>query len=265
MDILFEQGPHLVARFCDLVEEQNGSDGVQANQFVIRRGTKGALIDPGGDLTYTPLTIELSRHLNLSDLEYILASHQDPDIIASLPRWMLHSRCKVAVSKLWSRFLPHLVSGFVASRAGSERWQERIIPLSDKGEILPFAGSEIWALPAHFMHSCGNFSFYDPISRILFSGDVGASLGGEEGEVNDFDTHIPSMEGFHQRYMGGNWACRLWVKMVRELNPAMIVPQHGGYFASAEVKERFLGWLERLECGPDLLRHQDYRLPLGKS
>lgn len=122
---------------------------------------------------------------------------------------MLHSRCKVAVSKLWSRFLPHLVSGFVASRAGSERWQDRIIPISDKGAVLPFADSEIWALPAHFMHSCGNFSFYDPVSRILFSGDVGASLGGEEGEVNDFDSHIPSMEGFHQRYMGatGPVAC----------------------------------------------------------
>ncbi|GAA5443288.1 hypothetical protein Misp06_01464 [Microbulbifer sp. NBRC 101763] len=265
MDILFEKGHHLVARFCDLVNEQNGSDGVQANQFVIRRGTKGALIDPGGDLTYTPLTIELSRHLNLSDLEYILASHQDPDIIASLPRWMLHSRCKVAVSKLWSRFLPHLVSGFVASRAGSEKWQDRIVPLNDKGEVLPFADSEIWALPAHFLHSCGNFSFYDPVSRILFSGDIGASLGGEEGEVLDFDTHIPSMEGFHQRYMGGNWACRLWAKMVRELNPSMIVPQHGGYFSSDETKNRFLGWLEKLECGPDLLRHQDFRLPLGKS
>lgn len=54
------------------------------------------------------------------------------------------------------------------------------------------------------------------------------------------------------------------MKMVRELNPAMIVPQHGGFFASEKVKEGFLSWLERLECGPDLLRHQDYRLPLRK-
>ncbi|WP_299943908.1 MBL fold metallo-hydrolase [uncultured Microbulbifer sp.] len=265
MDILFEQGNHLVARFCDLVKEQHDSDGIQANQFVIRRGAKGALIDPGGDLTYTHLTIELSRHLNLSDLEYILASHQDPDIITSLPRWMLHSRCKVAVSKLWSRFLPHLVSGFVASRAGNERWHDRIVPLDDRGQVLSFAGGEIWALPAHFLHSCGNFSFYDPVSQILFSGDIGASLGGEEGEVTDFDAQLQSMEGFHRRYMGGNRACRLWVQMVRELNPAMIVPQHGGYFVSEAVKKRFLDWFEQLECGPDLLRHQDFQLPIDKA
>ena len=261
MDILFEQGEHLVARFCDLVK---GSDGVQANQFVIRRGEHGALIDPGGDLTYTHLTIELSRHLNLNDLDYILASHQDPDIIASLPRWMLHSRCRVAVSRLWARFLPHLVSTFVATRAGVQEWQQRIMALPDEGEVLPFGDSELWALPAHFLHSAGNFSFYDPVSRILFSGDIGASLGGEEQEVTRFEEHIPTMEGFHRRYMAGNRACRLWVHMVRELNPSMIVPQHGGYFASPEIINQFLEWLERLECGPDLMFYRDFKLPRRK-
>lgn len=261
MDILFEQGEHLVARFCDLVK---GNDGVQANQFVIRRGRQGALIDPGGDLTYTHLTIELSRHLDLHDLDYILASHQDPDIIASLPRWMLHSRCRVAVSRLWARFLPHLVSSFVASRAGVQEWQDRIMPLADSGEVLAFGDSELWALPAHFLHSAGNFSFYDPVSRILFSGDIGASLGGEEQEVTRVEAHLPAMEGFHRRYMAGNRACRLWVQMVRELRPSMIVPQHGGYFASPETIGHFLDWLEQLECGPDLMRYQDYRLPPQK-
>ncbi|MBB3063633.1 MBL fold metallo-hydrolase [Microbulbifer rhizosphaerae] len=261
MDILFQQGEHLVARFCDLVPNQSGSEGIQANQFVIRHGELGALIDPGGELTYTQLTIELSRHFNLCDLDYILASHQDPDIIASLPRWMMHTRCQVAVSRLWARFLPHLVSSFVASRTGVVQWQDRILPIADEGAVLPFGDSELWALPAHFLHSAGNFSFYDPISRILFSGDVGASIGGEEGEVTHFEGHIPSMEGFHRRYMAGNRACRLWVRMVRELNPSMIVPQHGGYFASPAVVSRFLDWLERLESGPDLLRERDYSLP----
>tara|TARA_R100000501_G_C2519776_1_gene47551 strand:+ start:135 stop:479 length:345 start_codon:yes stop_codon:yes gene_type:complete len=81
-DILFESDGHLVVRYADLVR----GEGIQANQFAIRHGDHGALIDPGGDLTFTPLTIELSRHLNLQRLDYILASHQDPDIIASLPR-----------------------------------------------------------------------------------------------------------------------------------------------------------------------------------
>ncbi|MEO1901315.1 MAG: MBL fold metallo-hydrolase [Alcanivorax sp.] len=255
-DILFENDDHRVVRYADLVK----GEGIQANQFAIRHGRHGALIDPGGDLTFTPLTIELSRHLDLKSLDYILASHQDPDIIASLPRWMLHSDCKVAVSKLWSRFLPHLASTFVTSRVG-EQWQARILALPDEGARLPFGDTELWALPAHFLHSVGNFSFFDPISRILFSGDIGASLDGEEGAVARFEDHVPAMAGFHRRYMAGNRACRLWVRMVRELAPAMIVPQHGGYFDQPGTVSRFLDWLEHLECGPDLMEPRQYRLP----
>ncbi len=81
VDTLFSDNGHEVLRFADLVV----GEGVQANQFCIRHNDRAALIDPGGDLTYTPLTIALSRRVNLDGLDYILASHQDPDIIASLP------------------------------------------------------------------------------------------------------------------------------------------------------------------------------------
>ena len=83
IDILYSRDDHEVLRFADLVS----GEGVQANQFCIRHGERAALIDPGGDLTFTPLNIALSRLIKLENLEYILASHQDPDIIASLPRW----------------------------------------------------------------------------------------------------------------------------------------------------------------------------------
>lgn len=255
IDTLFSRDDHEVLRFADLVT----GEGVQANQFCIRHGDRAALIDPGGDLTFTPLNIALSRLIKLDNLEYILASHQDPDIIASLPRWLIHTPCKVVVSRLWSRFLPHLASSYEIGRMG-DQLQSRIQGIGDQGARLPFGSDSLWVLPAHFLHSVGNFSFYDPVSRILFSGDVGASLGGEEGEVSDFNEHVKSMEGFHRRYMASNRVCRLWVAMVRKLNPAMIVPQHGGYF-TGEQAGRFLDWFAGLECGVDLLEEVDFRLP----
>lgn len=259
IDTLFLDNNHEVLRFSDLVV----GEGVQANQFCIRHGDRAALIDPGGDLTYTPLTIALSRRISLDGLDYILASHQDPDIIASLPRWLMHTRSQVVVSRLWSRFLPHLASSFVTGKMG-EQLQSRIQGVADEGKVLPFADTEIWVLPAHFLHSVGNFSFYDLLSGILFSGDIGASLGGEEGQVDNFADHLQSMTGFHRRYMASNRACRLWVAMVRKLGPRMIVPQHGGYFAGEQVGH-FLDWLAGLECGVDLLDSQSYRLPVSEQ
>ena len=57
-NILFEQGDHRCIAFNDLVR---GEDGVQANQFLIQHGDKSALLDPGGALLYTPLSMAVSQ------------------------------------------------------------------------------------------------------------------------------------------------------------------------------------------------------------
>ncbi|MFY8133399.1 MAG: MBL fold metallo-hydrolase, partial [Aquimonas sp.] len=77
---LFSTSEHKCIVFPDLVR---GDDGVQANQFLVVHGSHSALIDPGGALLYTPLNLAMSRYVQTRDLTYILASHQDPDIIGS--------------------------------------------------------------------------------------------------------------------------------------------------------------------------------------
>lgn len=253
--ILFKQAGHECIQFSDLVT----GEGIQSNQFLLINNGRAALIDPGGDLTYTPLNIELSKRVRLSQLDYIFASHQDPDIIASLPRWMMHSQCRVVTSKLWSRFLPHLASQFVTQQLAYQL-EDRIIPLPDQGSRIAFGNSEIIVLPAHFLHSVGNFHFYDPISKILFSGDMGASLIEEHADqpVQDFAAHIPHMLGFHQRYMASNKACRLWANMVREMDVQMMVPQHGSPFVGREMVQQFLDWISNLPCGIDLMNQTSF-------
>lgn len=255
--ILYQDADHQCVAFTGLVK----GDGVQANQFLIMRKGHGAVIDPGGDLTYTPLTIELSRRMKLEKLDYVFASHQDPDIIASMPRWLMHTQAQVVCSKLWARFLPHLASSFVTDKLAAEVG-DRLIALPDKGAVLPFGDSTLIALPGHFLHSVGNFQFYDPVSKILFSGDMGASIVDEASlPVEDFDAHIPTMKGFHQRYMCSRKVIRLWVQMVRDMDVEMIVPQHGRCFKGKAMVNRFLDWISDLDCGVDLLTQQDYQVP----
>ena len=55
--VLFDDGKHQCLCFDDLVS----GDGVQSNQFLIVDHDKRLLLDPGGDLTYTPLSLELSK------------------------------------------------------------------------------------------------------------------------------------------------------------------------------------------------------------
>ena len=164
--------------FDDLVS----GEGVQSNQFLIIDHDQYLLLDPGGDLTYVPLTMELSRHIPVQELTYIFASHQDPDIIASLDKWLLHTRAQVICSKLWARFLPHLTANYLALSRGINTY-ERIIALPDRGQSFAVGRCTLKAVPAHFLHSVGNFQLYDPLSKILFSGDMGASMLDDSGPV----------------------------------------------------------------------------------
>ena len=126
---LFRRDDHVCIAFHDLVR---GDDGVQANQFLVMHGGQSALIDPGGALLFTPLNLALSRYVQPKDLTYILASHQDPDIIGSVDRWLMYTPATVVCSRLWGRFIPHSVPHYQKSAGG-----ERYLLLPDEGADLP--------------------------------------------------------------------------------------------------------------------------------
>lgn len=251
---LFRNENHACLMFTDLTEE-NGQ-AVQCNQFLVVDHGVGAIIDPGGNLAFNELFLSLSRWFTPQNLSYLLASHADPDIIASLDRWLSSTRAKLVISRIWERFVPHF------TKVG--KTEDRIIGVPDTGGRLPLGNSELWLLPAHFMHSEGNFHFYDPVSRILFTGDLGVSMmsGAEAATpITDLKAHIPKMEGFHRRYMVSNKILRLWVRMARQLDISMLVPQHGAPIQGKKAIADFFDWIESLMCGVDLFDDRAYQLP----
>jgi flavorubredoxin len=250
---LFNDGNHKCVAFTELVQ----GEGIQANQFIIVDSGEGMLLDPGGNLTYKHLLAEMATYFRPAHTRYIFASHQDPDIVASANGWLLITDAKIVIAEEWVRFIPHFCIKGVT--------EGRMIPIPPPGMSIELGASRLKLLPAHFLHTVGNFQVYDPISKILFSGDVGASVmdGHEAGlPVEDFDAHLVQghMAGFHSRYMCNNKACRLWVQMVRQLDIEWIVPQHGGSFKGKAMIGRFLDWLENLQCGTDLLSEEDFRI-----
>ncbi|WP_243020898.1 MBL fold metallo-hydrolase [Simplicispira sedimenti] len=251
---LYRDKHHACYMFTNLIEEDG--QAVQANQFLIVDGGTGAIIDPGGNLAYNELYMGMSKHFSPQNLSYLIASHADPDIIASLDRWMSSTQAKLVISTVWERFVPHF------TKAG--KTENRVIGVPDRGGRLPLGHNELWLLPAHFMHSEGNFHFYDPVSRILFTGDLGVSMmsGAQAARpVTDLASHIPLMEAFHRRYMVSNKVLRLWVRMVRQLKISMLVPQHGAPIQGPQAIADFLDWIENLMCGVDLFDDRSYQLP----
>lgn len=251
---LYRDKNHACYMFSDLIEEDGHA--VQANQFLIVDDDTGAIIDPGGNLAYNELYMGMIKHFSPHKLSYLLASHADPDIIASLDRWLSSTQALLVISRIWERFAPHF------TKVG--KTANRVIGVPDCGGRLPLGRHELWLLPAHFMHSEGNFHFYDPVSKILFTGDLGVSMmsGAQASKpITDLQAHIPLMEGFHRRYMVSNKILRLWVRMARQLDISILVPQHGAPIQGKQAINDFFNWIENLMCGIDLFDDRAYQIP----
>ena len=250
---IFGDGEHRIIRFDNLA----GGEEVQANQLLIINHGKGALLDPGGNKLFSTLVSELSSFLPPQQLEYIILSHQDPDVGAGLNGYLLITDAMICYPSIWERFIPAFCTKSLA--------EDRVISVPDEGQRLPFGEGELILLPAHFLHSSGNIQVYDPVSKILFTGDLGASImpeGEEYLTVKDFDKHIQYMEGFHKRYMPSEKICRQWARMVWMMDIDRIVPQHGAMFEGTEMVKKFIDWVANLTCGVELLtKNNIYQVP----
>ncbi len=252
-EIFYDDGVHKCVRFDDLA----GEGEVQANQFLIIHGDAGVLLDPGGNRMFSKLSAAMAEYLPPQKLTYIVLTHQDPDVGAGLNGYLLITEATICFPAIWLRFIPSFCSQSLA--------EQRVLAVPDEGTRIRFADAELILLPAHFLHSAGNLQVYDPVSKTLFSGDLGASLLPPDGRyvrVEDFDAHVQYMEAFHQRYMPSPAVCRQWAEMVRGLEIERIVPQHGAMFEGKEMVDRFIDWVANLDCGVERMIAQGvYRIP----
>lgn len=242
---LFETDEH---QFILLNESEPGEEGgVRSNQYLIQHQGAGVLLDPGGFGVMPRVLAEMLRYLPPEQVKGIFLSHQDPDIVGGLSTWLELIKAPVYISHIWLRFLPHYGLNDMSQFVG----------VPDEGMALEVApGFTLQAVPAHFLHSEGQINVYDPVAKVLFSGDIGAAMMPADTDaayVDDFASHIPHIEGFHRRYMCSNKAIRCWLDTIAHLDIDMIAPQHGPVFRGAAVGE-FLAWLRELRCGVDLLQ-----------
>jgi flavorubredoxin len=144
------------------------------------------------------------------------------------------------LSWLWGSFVPHF--------GGDDK---TFVSIPDEGMDILLGNLRLQAVPAHYLHSSGNFHLYDEKAKILFSGDVGAALLPPELDglfVQDFGKHIRHAEGFHRRWIGSNEAKLDWCERASRMRIDMLCPQHGAIYQGEDVG-RFINWLAELPVG----------------
>lgn len=237
--LIYEKGDHrwfVIAR-----DPERDTCLIDTNEYLIVSGNEALLTDPGGMEIFPAVFGALGDVTDPSNIHQIFASHQDPDVISSLSLWLeFNPEMKCHVSGLWKTFIPHF--------GGNEH---TLLAIPDGGNSIKVGTQELRTIPAHYLHSSGNFHLYDEEARLLFSGDIGAALLPPDDHglyVSDFDQHIRFAEGFHKRWMGSNSAKRNWCERAARLQIEQLCPQHGKIYRGADVM-RFINWLDELDVG----------------
>ncbi|HEX5364343.1 MAG TPA: MBL fold metallo-hydrolase [Gallionella sp.] len=219
---------------------------IDTNEYLITDGKEALLTDPGGSEIFPAVFSALCEEFDPARITHLFASHQDPDIVSSLALWLqFNPQLRCYTSWLWTTFIPHF--------GGND---QTFIPLPDEGLKFQLDRIELEAMPAHYLHSSGNFHLYDAKAKLLFTGDIGAALLPETENdlfVKDFDKHIAYIKGFHQRWMGSKEAVLDWCERASNMEIDMLCPQHGSIYQGQDVS-RFINWLSELEVGSGVRR-----------
>jgi len=235
---LFENNNHTWLMFGR--DNEKPEQIIDSNQYMVVTKNNAFLMDPGGIELFSAMLAAVIKQVPAEKITHLFASHQDPDIISSLGLWdqalpsaTLHSPW------IWESFIRHF---------GMENIKYDAI--ADEGGEIKLDNTLLQYIPAHYLHSSGNFNVYDSEAKILMSGDIGAALESNNAPlfVDNFEEHVPKMKMFHQRWMPSNKAKNEWINRIRKLEIEMLCPQHGRIFKGDDVK-RFLDWFEALEVG----------------
>lgn len=240
---LFESSDHL----CVFLNESSSTEenGIHTNQYLIKHQDHCVLLDPGGFNVMPQVLAELLRYTPLENLKAIILSHQDPDVLGGIVSWVAMSAASIYIPDIWKRFMPH---------CGFTKEINRFYGVPDKGMEYPMTTKcKLQLIPAHFLHSEGNIHIYDPISKILFTGDLGGAtiMANDNPFVDNFNKYLPHIDSFHKRYMCSNKAIRAWMKHIEKLEIDMLVPHHGRIY-KGKALHQFIDWLSNLQCGIDL-------------
>jgi flavorubredoxin len=214
---------------------------IDTNEFVVQSAGVALITDPGGQEIFPAVFSALSAELDPRRVKSIFASHPGAAAISSLGLWLaFNPEIRCYASWLWSQVITHV---------GGDH--ETIIALPDEGGTISLGQLTLHAVPAHHLHASASFHLYDPVARILFTGDVGTALlpASRPGLfVDDFRSHIRYAEAFHRRAMGSNEAKNEWCDRISRLQVDMLCPQHGAIYRGADVG-RFVDWFRALPVG----------------
>ncbi len=215
-------------------------DIFQCNAYLVERGDRSVLIDPGGRLTFEKVRSKVEEVIPFSNVRYFICHHQDPDITASLKLIDdipdLHPEAAIVTHWRARALIKHYALKLPVIEVEESGWQ-----LDLGGRLLLFVFTP-------YLHFPGAFCTFDVESGILFSSDIFGGMTRDWSLVARDESYFEDIRPFHEHYMPGREILLHGLLKLEELPLRMIAPQHGSLLYGGLISF-VMGRLKQLDCG----------------
>lgn len=86
IQFIFEEGQHRWAAVTR--DESKPGYIIDTNEYLVSHNNSALLTDPGGMEIFPMVFSAINQEFDASQIQYLVASHQDPDVISSLALWL---------------------------------------------------------------------------------------------------------------------------------------------------------------------------------
>ncbi len=216
---------------------------LQCNPYLLLDDREVVFFDPGSIPDFPQIMRKAIDLINPSEIHWIVASHQDPDVcgnLAVVEDVIDNPELQVAAHINTIRLIQHL--GIQAAFYDVE---------AHGYQLSLQSGRKLQFIHMPYLHSPGAIVTYDAQTKSLFSGDLFGTISKSQ-DILSTEGFPESMNSFHQAYMPSNQILRYGMEQLERLEIHRILPQHGSVIEGDQVKVA-IEHLKQLPCGVDLL------------
>ena len=213
-------------------------DSFQCHTYLIVDGRESILIDSGSMLEFEAVKEKISFLIDIQDIKYMIAHHQDPDVCANMP----------AFEKVINRDDLEIVShsrNFALIKHYGITSKHYVIEAHDYR--LKTEHFDLSFLTTPYAHAPGAFVTYLEDEKVLFSSDI---FGGVEQSWHFYadENYFDAIKEFHENYMPSQDILSYSLEKIEALDLELIAPQHGSIIQKKYI-QNIIQKLKMLKCG----------------
>lgn len=213
-------------------------DTFQCHTYLIIDGDESILIDSGSMLEFENVKRKIESLIDIHNIKYLVAHHQDPDVCANIP----------AFEKLIGRDDLYVVShsrNFALIKHYG--LSSNFYVIENHNFQLKTEHYKLLFITTPYAHSPGAFVTYLQEKKVLFSSDI---FGGLEESWHFYaqENYFDEIKLFHKEYMPSRDILNYSLSKIEKLNLELIAPQHGSIIQRKYIHS-IIDSLKKLECG----------------